>query len=41
MLVNKSNPSAALQLKEAADAARMPGRHLDVGDFFRALPGLM
>lgn len=30
MLVNKSNPSATLQLKEAADAARALGRQLDV-----------
>jgi putative ABC transport system substrate-binding protein len=32
MLANRSNPSAALQLKDAADAARTLGRQLDVLD---------
>jgi putative ABC transport system substrate-binding protein len=32
MLANRSNPSAALQLKDAADAARALGRQLDVLD---------
>jgi putative tryptophan/tyrosine transport system substrate-binding protein len=30
MLVNRSNPSAALQLKESTDAARTLGRQLDI-----------
>jgi putative ABC transport system substrate-binding protein len=32
MLVNRSNPSAALQLKESTDAARTLGRQLDILD---------
>jgi predicted aldo/keto reductase-like oxidoreductase len=32
MLVNRNNPSASLQLKEASDAARMLDRQLDVLD---------
>jgi putative ABC transport system substrate-binding protein len=31
-LINRNNPSAALQLKEVADAARMLGRQLDILD---------
>jgi putative ABC transport system substrate-binding protein len=36
MLVNRNNPSAALQLKEAADAARTLGRQLDILDVANA-----
>jgi hypothetical protein len=32
MMVNRNNPSASLQLKEASDAARMLDRQLDVLD---------
>jgi putative tryptophan/tyrosine transport system substrate-binding protein len=32
LLINRNNPSAALQLKEVADAARMLGRQLDILD---------